>query len=113
MEWNVIQSEKDLEDINKKSFKNSQLIFKHSTGCSVSSMVKDKLESGWVFRNEQLAPNYLDLLDFRALSSQIEREYDVRHESPQALIIKGGKCIASMSHTAININALAETIVTY
>ncbi|MDM1297272.1 DUF2847 family protein [Empedobacter falsenii] len=35
------------------------------------------------------------------MSNEIERRYNVQHESPQILIIKDGKCVYNASHRKI------------
>ena len=44
MNWISIEYHSHLEDIKEKSFTRFQLIFKHSTRCSISSMAKSRLE---------------------------------------------------------------------
>ena len=44
---------------------------------------------------------YLDLLNDRELSNQIAYDLNVKHESPQVIIIENGKCIKHISHNKI------------
>jgi len=53
---------------------------------------------------------YLDLLSFRPVSNYIAEAYDVRHESPQVLVIKDGKCVYYESHLSINIDSVLSKI---
>nr|WP_262919454.1 thioredoxin family protein [Niabella hibiscisoli] len=43
MSWITLNSVEQLEAINQKSFEKPQLIFKHSTRCSISSVIKNRL----------------------------------------------------------------------
>lgn len=109
MNWIELNSEKELENIKAQSFSKPQLIFKHSTSCSISSVAKNRLEKGFA----NLDPNifdfyYLDLLKYRSLSAAIAEFFDVHHESPQVLLIKKGSCIYDESHYAINIDDIEE-----
>jgi bacillithiol system protein YtxJ len=76
-------------------------VFKHSTRCSISSAALDRMERKW----EQFFPEvpvlFLDLLANRSLSNQIANLSNVRHESPQLLVFKQGKCIGNWSHFEI------------
>jgi len=76
-------------------------VFKHSTRCSISSAALDRMERKW----EQFFPEvpvfFLDLLANRSLSNQIADHSGVRHESPQLLVFKQGKCIGHWSHFEI------------
>lgn len=103
MDWLALISENQFEEINQKSFETQikgVLLFKHSTRCSISSMALNRLERGWKFSDE-FPVYYLDLLKFPSLSAKISELFDVRHESPQILIIKNGECIYNASHSAI------------
>lgn len=106
MSWITLSSEEQLEAINQKSFEKPQLIFKHSTRCSISSVIKNRL-----YKNE-LPGNidfyYLDLVANRAVSNKIADQYHITHESPQVLLIKDGKCIFDESHSAIYMEDIIE-----
>ena len=80
-------------------------IFKHSTRCSISTVAKTRLSSFWDF-NDELPIYYLDLITFRDISNFIAENFDVKHESPQLLIIKDGKCIYNASHLSISVKEL-------
>ena len=89
MNWINLESESDLIKIFEESFQDNigVAIFKHSTRCSISSVAKTRLTSFWDFK-EELPIYYLDLIAFRELSSLIAEKFDIRHESPQLLVIK-------------------------
>ncbi|MEO8820633.1 MAG: bacillithiol system redox-active protein YtxJ [Ginsengibacter sp.] len=99
MNWISLQDEKQLDEIIAASNIIPQIIFKHSTRCGTSSMVKNRLD-----KNE--APpgiNFylLDLLKHRSLSNKIASEFGVYHQSPQVLVIDNGKCVYNESHSGI------------
>ena len=109
MNWNALISEEQLADIRAKSFNKPQLILKHSTHCSVSQVIKARLEKGET--PQQLDFHYLDLLTYRSLSNKIAEDLDVYHESPQVLLIKNGECVFDESHLAIRMqDILSEAI---
>lgn len=99
MKWKVLTSEEQLTAILEQSHTKSQLIFKHSTRCSISTVIKKRLETGII--PEHIDFHYLDLLAFRSLSNKIADDLDVYHESPQVLLLKNGKCIFDESHLVI------------
>jgi bacillithiol system protein YtxJ len=45
---------------------------------------------------------YLDLIKYRDLSNNIAERWQVRHESPQLLVLEGAKCIYHASHGEID-----------
>ena len=100
MNWIPLQDELQLEEIVANSSTRPQVIFKHSTRCSISSMAKNRLD-------RKNAPEgidffYLDLIQFRKLSNKIASDFKVTHQSPQVLIIDHGKCIYDESHSGIS-----------
>jgi bacillithiol system protein YtxJ len=86
------------------------LIFKHSTRCSISVMAWSRLQRQWNAKLESVPVYYLDLLNYRPLSAMIAENFNVEHESPQALLISNGRCIWHASHNAISAEALEEAI---
>ena len=99
MEWIIINSSGQLNEIKEKSKINPQVIFKHSTRCSISNMAKNRLEKNK--KPDNIDFYFLDLIKYRALSNQLSEEFDVWHESPQVLVIKNGSCVYNESHSAI------------
>ena len=108
MNWIQLTSVDQLEEIKQKSHDKPQVIFKHSTRCSVSSMAKHRLERKEAPKEADFY--YLDLIANRTISSKIEQEFDVYHESPQVLVIKKGKCIYDESHSGINMDEIKEQV---
>lgn len=112
MNWLTLDSEEGLDQLIKDSFSETLkgiLIFKHSTRCSISTMAKDRLERQWTFGSE-LPAYYLDLISYRSVSNKIAEEFNVQHQSPQALLIKEGKCIYNASHSSISVKDISAAI---
>ena len=106
MNWKEFSSKEGLEQITKLSKEKPQVIFKHSTRCSISSMAKSRLERAEP--PEGIDFNYLDLIAHRDISTKIADDFDIEHASPQVLIIKDGKCIYDESHSGIDMEAIVE-----
>ncbi|MCL6259005.1 bacillithiol system redox-active protein YtxJ [Aquiflexum sp. TKW24L] len=103
MDWNKLESLAQLDEIREMSDEKPVLIFKHSTRCSISSIAWDRLKRNWkVEDSEKVTPYYLDLIRHRDVSNQIEREFNVYHESPQIILVKDGKAVYDNSHMGIN-----------
>ena len=106
MNWIALQNENQLDEIREKSAERPQVIFKHSTRCSTSALVKSRLERGaepW-----DIDFYYLDLISYRPISNKIAENFRVRHESPQILIIRNGECIYDESHLGISMDEIME-----
>lgn len=108
MTWNDLLSSRQLDDIISLSHQRPQVIFKHSTRCSISNTAWNRLKKAENLEGADLY--YLDLLAHRPLSSQIAETLDVHHESPQVLVIKNGKCVYDESHLGITPGELQEQI---
>lgn len=106
--WIPLTSIEQIEDIKTASHTISQILFKHSTRCSISSMVKDRLERSQTIDN--ITFYYLDLIAYRDISNKIAEVFNIPHESPQILVIKNEECIYDESHMAIEMNEIKEHI---
>jgi bacillithiol system protein YtxJ len=104
MNWHPINSVEQLEQIKAASFTTPQVIFKHSTTCSISRMALDRVDRAESPLNVDF--HYLDLLNFRTISNEIATFFQVHHESPQLLLIKDGECIYDESHYGIMMDEL-------
>jgi len=106
MNWIQLTQTEQLQQIKQQSFTQPQVIFKHSTRCSISSMALNRLE-----RAEQpdgIAFYFLDLIANRNISNAVAETFQVHHESPQILLIKNGECIYDESHSGINIDDIVQ-----
>ena len=106
MQWNQLVSEEQLKQIIQKSTEKPQVIFKHSTRCSISSVAYQRLQKA--AQPDGFDFYYLDLLAHRPLSNQIADTFQVHHESPQILVIRDGKCVYDESHLAISMMDIVE-----
>lgn len=104
MNWQPINALEQLEQIKAASFKTPQVIFKHSTTCSISRMALDRFERAETPENVDF--HYLDLLSFRPISNAVAEFFQVHHESPQVILIKNGECIYDESHYGIMMDEL-------
>lgn len=110
MDWKILNDTAQLEEINKRSFEKTQVIFKHSTRCSISSVAKSRLEKAQAPENIDFY--YLDLISYRNISNEVAEKFDVFHESPQVLVIRNGECVYDESHMSISMNEIAEQAAT-
>jgi len=112
MQWHPITSIDQITQIKEESKEQPVVIFKHSTHCSISATAKSRLERQWTDAElGQVKPYYLDLLAYRPISNEIAQSFEVRHESPQLLLIKDGKCHYHGSHLSINLQEVKKLAV--
>ena len=103
-----MSEESQIQEIVDASHENPQLIFKHSTRCSISSMAKSRLEREWNLENVQ--PWYLDLIAYRNVSNAIASQLGVDHESPQAILLKDGVVVYDSSHNSISVSEISKHV---
>ena len=105
MHWIQLTDLAQLNEIYTLSFSHPVLIYKHSSRCSLSSLVLQRIEG------EVPPPDlhfyFLDLVRFRNISDSVAEQYAVFHESPQILLIKNGECVYEESHYSISLQEAA------
>jgi len=111
MNWQTLNSAEQLDQVIEESKSKPVVIFKHSTSCSISSTAKSRLERQWDNGGlENVTPYYLDLLRYRPVSNEIAEVLQVRHESPQLLLIQDGMCTYHASHLGIRVDAVKKKV---
>jgi len=101
MKWIALTSMEELERV--ASLDTYTIIFKHSTRCPVSNMAKRTFEFESTLIPEETPVYLLDLIKYREISNKIAEKWQIRHESPQVLLIKGNQCIYHESHNDIEV----------
>jgi bacillithiol system protein YtxJ len=82
------------------------LLFKHSTSCGISA---------GVFRDVKMVDadiNIVVVQTDRHISNEIERHTGIKHESPQAIVLKNGEVVYHASHYDITLDDLNEHLTT-
>ncbi len=108
MDFIALESEEQISEI--KSAKGYNVIFKHNTTCPISKGVRSQFEQEADTLAEVNSVYFLDLLAHRDLSDAIAEEFNVKHESPQLLLIKDGRCTYNESLYDISAEGTAEAI---
>lgn len=100
--WAELTGSDSLKSLIEASYTRPQLIFKHSMTCGVSGMAKRRFEADAGSFAGRYGFHLLIIQKNRELSGQIASELQVRHESPQLLIVKDGVVAAHASHWQID-----------
>jgi bacillithiol system protein YtxJ len=108
--WIPLVAESDLDAVAARSYQTPCVLFKHSTRCSISSLAKARLERDWSFSEQDVAAYYLDLFEYRPISTKIADRFNVHHESPQLLLVVNGACIYDASHLDITVAELQSEL---
>ena len=112
MAWIKLTDENQLNECWNLSHQKPQLIFKHSTRCSISIMALTRFQGSGILDSDAIDSYYLDLLTFRNISNAIETKSGVVHQSPQVIVLNKGEVFLSETHGMINGRAILQEIKT-
>ena len=99
----------ELEGWMERSRRAPVWLFKHSLTCPISATALREFEE---FAGEGAARNSCAVIEVqpaRDVSTELARRTGVRHESPQALLLKDGEAVWHASHWQIRADSLRRT----
>lgn len=99
--WRALTELAELDALETGSYARPQLIFKHSSRCALSSMMLRRFEQAWQSAAMVVDFYQVDVIGNREISGAVASRLGIRHESPQAILIIGGKVAAAASHGGI------------
>ncbi len=87
-----LNSSQQLEELFEKSNTQPVVLLKHSVTCPISTNVFEEISevAGEI--------NLVVMQKARDISNEIAQKTGIRHESPQAIILKNGKVVYHASH---------------
>jgi bacillithiol system protein YtxJ len=96
-----------IEDFNDIKDKDIFFLFKHSTTCPISDSAYEEWSN---FNDDFPQAKYYALFvqEARELSNYIADQYQVKHESPQVMLVKNGNVVWHTSHWNITYSKLQE-----
>lgn len=101
-----ISTTEEWDEVLDQSNDQPVLIMKHSSTCPVSAAAFAAFH-----RTEtDVSKYYLIVQKSRPLSQEIERELEIRHESPQLFLLKDGKAVWKATHYSIMEPAITKAI---
>ena len=99
-----VDSIEHLEALFEESHRRPVVFFKHSSTCGISAGVKN------IVSDMEADLNMVVVQTDRYLSNEIAARTNVRHQSPQAIVIKAGKAIYHASHYDITPEDIQRSI---
>src|SRR5687767_12477804 len=105
-----LQRLEELDVLLNESSHRPLLLFKHSASCGTSFEALDELIDH--LNDERLPARYamITVQTHRDLSTAVAKRLGVRHETPQALLIREGRVVWSASHFRVTGGALEAAI---
>ena len=86
------------------------LLFKHSRTCGVSCEAMDELQAHLLEARTDAAYKVITVQSHRGVSDQAASRLGVRHETPQAILLRDGKPVWNASHFRITAAALSQVL---
>ena len=86
------------------------LLFKHSYSCGVSLEALDEIVDH--LNQESLDARYaiVTVQTHREVSNAVASRLGVRHQTPQAIVVKGGRAVWSASHFRVNAQEIRKAL---
>jgi bacillithiol system protein YtxJ len=106
-EFIPVDDTETLEELLKRSHTEPVIVFKHSTTCPISAAAYAEMSQ---------VPTDVSLVVVqraRDVSREIEARTGLRHESPQAIILRNGEAVWNASHWSIKAEAVETAVHQY
>jgi bacillithiol system protein YtxJ len=86
------------------------LLFKHSRTCGVSCEALDELHAHVERSDERAAYKLITVQSHRRVSDEASARFGIRHETPQAILLRDGRPIWTASHFRITARNLDNVL---
>ena len=93
-----------LEELFARSHEGPVLLFKHSSTCPISARAYRQM------REVKTPVSIVVVQKSRDLSRQVEERTGVRHETPQALVLRNGRVVWNASHFDITSDVVEQAV---
>lgn len=97
------------EQFNELSKQESFLLIKHSLTCPISGAAFEEYES-FLEDHKDVNTAYLAVQEARPLSNYVAESFDIKHETPQAILFKNGEPVWNASHWKITYDSLSKAV---
>lgn len=107
MDVHDLRSRADAEAMLAASEQQPVWLFKHSATCPISAMA----HHAFLGLEAEAAPRYRVVVQqARDVSTYLAERLDVRHESPQAVLVGGGQALYVANHMRVQTGALRAAL---
>ncbi|HEX9005005.1 MAG TPA: bacillithiol system redox-active protein YtxJ [Blastocatellia bacterium] len=111
MNYQEIASTAVLAEMMKLSEQQPVLFFKHSQTCGISQRAFGEFERYLQSPESHQVRNCLIIVqNAREVSNELARLVSIQHESPQAILVRGGRAVWNDSHLALKCKVLEAAI---
>lgn len=103
-----LDSDADWDDALAQSEQTPVLVFKHSSACPVSG--KAHTEMTQLAEDEDVPVYKVVVQENRSVSDTIETDLDIRHETPQVILLHDASPVFDTSHFNVTADTLREEL---
>lgn len=86
------------------------LLFKHSRTCGISCEAYDELHTHLDRATATAGYKMITVQSHRSLSDEVAARFGIRHETPQAILLRDGKPVWNASHFRITADQLDKAV---
>ena len=102
--FNPVQDTAALEQLFELSKMRPVLLFKHSNACPISARAYRQMQ------DVKTPVSILVVQDSRDASREVAERTGIRHETPQALILRNGRVVWNASHFDITADVVEQAV---
>jgi bacillithiol system protein YtxJ len=93
-----------------ESLERPVLLFKHSRTCGISAEALDELHAHVAENGGKASYKVITVQSHRRLSDSAAERFGIRHETPQAILLRDGRPVWNASHFRITAATLGQII---
>lgn len=109
-ELKELQTFEDYEQAVEMSNEKPVLIFKQSTTCPISAEAFRQYNSFLDSTNKDIDTYFVKVRETREVSNKIAEDTNIKHESPQILLIKNKEVLWNTSHHDITVDKIEAAL---
>ena len=100
----------ELEAAIAESRERPVLVFKHSRTCGISAEALDELRTHVERANPGVSYKVITVQSHRRVSDEAATRFGIRHETPQAILLRDGRPVWNASHFRITASHLDTAV---
>lgn len=110
LDWILLDSLEALDRLIASSEHRLVLLFKHSATCGTSAQAHDELILHLGDHRDTIQNAIVTVQTHREISDAVAKRLNVRHETPQALLIQAGHVVWQASHFRVTADTISDAI---
>jgi bacillithiol system protein YtxJ len=105
----MIKTLKNVDELLKISEKERILILKHSNTCGISRHARSEVDS-FLSKNNTQDVYLVVVQENRSVSNELADKLDVKHESPQFLVVRNKKAESVLNHFDVTSDNIEKSL---